>query len=70
MHLKDTQRNKTSEGCREDVASVQDGYARGELLARVERGQDVKRSRVVGRFRNAQEEPCEQQSGKVTADSC
>lgn len=69
MHFEDTQRNKTSEGCREDVASVQDRYARGQLLARVECGEDIERSRVVGRFSDAQEEACEQQPGKVATNS-
>ena len=69
MHLEDTQRNKTSEGCREDVTGVQDRYARGQLFACVECGKDIERSRVVGRFRNTQEEACEQQPGKVATDS-
>ena len=47
VKLEDTNGDQTSEGSSEDVASVQDGNTSGDLLASVEDGEHVKRTRVL-----------------------
>ena len=69
MHFENPQSNESRKSSSEDVASIQDGDARSQLLSRVERCQDIKCSWVVWSLGDAQEESCEQEACVVSADS-
>lgn len=69
MHFEDSQSNESCKSSGEDVASIQNGDARSQLLSCVERCQDVQRSWVVRSLSDAQGKPCEQQARVVSTDS-
>lgn len=68
VHLKDTQRNQPRKRGRKDISRIQDGDSRRQLLARIEGRQDVQRTGVVRSLADTEEEPREEQAGKVAAD--
>lgn len=53
----DRSRNKTSKSYCKDVSSIQYRYPCGNLLARIEQREDVKRSWVEGCLNESQKEP-------------
>lgn len=67
--VENTSSDQTSKSRCEDVTSIEDGNARGDLLTGVERREKVDSAGVVWGFSDTQEEACEQQTLKVFAKS-
>jgi len=67
--MEDSSSDQTRESSGEDVAGIEDGDARGDLLARLEDREDVESSGVVWCFGDAEEEASQEQTREVFAES-
>lgn len=69
VHFKDSQGNQSRKSRSKNVSSIKNRDPRGQLLPRVERRQNIQCTRVIRSLRDTEEEPREQQTSVISADS-